>query len=66
MRWRSFAVHIGFPFTPTCDGADRLKEDAEDSVQAFFARFLAKNYLEGLSEERGRFRAFLLAALKIF
>jgi RNA polymerase sigma-70 factor (ECF subfamily) len=42
------------------------KADAEDLVQAFFARFLAKNYLEGLSEERGRFRAFLLAALKNF
>lgn len=42
------------------------KEDAEDLVQAFFARFLAKNYLAGLSEGRGRFRAFLLAALKNF
>ena len=38
------------------------KEDAEDLTQAFFARFLAKNYLEGLSAERGRFRAFLLGA----
>jgi RNA polymerase sigma factor (sigma-70 family) len=42
------------------------KEDAEDSVQSFFARFLAKNYLAGLSAERGRFRAFLLASLKHF
>jgi RNA polymerase sigma-70 factor (ECF subfamily) len=42
------------------------KEDAEDSVQAFFARFLAKNYLEGLNAERGSFRAFLLASLKNF
>jgi len=42
------------------------KPDAEDSVQAFFARFLAKNYLAGLSAERGRFRAFLLASLKHF
>jgi RNA polymerase sigma-70 factor (ECF subfamily) len=42
------------------------KADAEDSVQAFFARFLAKNYLAGLSAERGRFRAFLLASLKNF
>jgi DNA-directed RNA polymerase specialized sigma24 family protein len=42
------------------------KADAEDLVQAFFARFLAKNYLAGLNEERGRFRAFLLAALKNF
>ena len=35
-------------------------------MQAFFARFLKKNYLEGLSAERGRFRAFLLASLKHF
>lgn len=42
------------------------KADAEDLTQAFFARFLAKNYLAGLSAERGRFRAFLLAALKNF
>jgi len=42
------------------------KEDAEDLTQAFFARFLQKNYLLGLSAERGRFRAFLLAALKHF
>jgi RNA polymerase sigma factor (sigma-70 family) len=42
------------------------KEDAEDLTQGFFARFLERNYLEGLSSERGRFRAFLLAALKHF
>jgi RNA polymerase sigma-70 factor (ECF subfamily) len=42
------------------------KEDAEDLTQAFFARFLEKNYLEGLSVERGRFRAFLLASLQHF
>jgi RNA polymerase sigma-70 factor (ECF subfamily) len=42
------------------------KEDAEDLTQAFFERFLEKNYLEGLSAERGKFRAFLLAALKHF
>lgn len=42
------------------------KEDAEDLTQDFFARFLAKNYLAGLAAERGRFRAYLLAALKHF
>jgi RNA polymerase sigma-70 factor (ECF subfamily) len=42
------------------------KHDAEDLTQAFFARFLEKNYLDGLNAERGRFRAFLLAALKHF
>lgn len=42
------------------------REDAEDLTQAFFAKLLEKNYLERLSAERGRFRAFLLAALKHF
>jgi RNA polymerase sigma factor (sigma-70 family) len=42
------------------------KEDAEDLTQAFFARFLEKNYLEKLDSEKGRFRAFLLASLKHF
>jgi RNA polymerase sigma-70 factor (ECF subfamily) len=42
------------------------KEDAEDLTQGFFARFLARNYLEGVSSEKGRFRAFMLAAFKHF
>lgn len=42
------------------------KEDAEDLTQAFFARFLEKNYLAGLDRGRGKFRAFLLASLKHF
>ncbi len=42
------------------------KEDAEDLTQTFFVRFLGKNYFAGLSAERGRFRAYLLAALKHF
>jgi len=42
------------------------REDAEDLSQAFFARFLEKNYLERLDSQKGKFRAFLLAALKHF
>jgi RNA polymerase sigma-70 factor (ECF subfamily) len=42
------------------------REDAEDLAQTFFARLLARNYLEGLRSEKGKFRAFLLAALKHF
>lgn len=42
------------------------KADAEDLAQAFFTCFLAKNYLNGLNAERGKFRAFLLAAAKHF
>ena len=40
--------------------------DAEDLVQAFFRRFLEKNAVREASQQRGRFRSFLLAALKNF
>ncbi len=42
------------------------REDAEDLVQAFFARLLKKNYLEGVTNDGGKFRAFLLVAVKRF
>jgi RNA polymerase sigma-70 factor (ECF subfamily) len=42
------------------------REDAEDLTQSFFAHFLARNDLARLEAERGRFRAYLLAALKHF
>jgi RNA polymerase sigma-70 factor (ECF subfamily) len=42
------------------------REDAEDLTQGFFARLLEKNYLEGISSDKGKFRAFLLVALKRF
>src|SRR6185503_3117238 len=40
--------------------------DAQDLTQEFFARLLAKNYLAVADRERGKFRSFLLAALKHF
>ena len=40
--------------------------DAEDLVQAFFCRFLEKDAVREASQQRGRFRSFLLAALKNF
>ena len=40
--------------------------DAQDLTQEFFARLLAKHYLADADESRGRFRSFLLAALKHF
>lgn len=42
------------------------KEDAEDLTQAFFAKLLERRDFAGLKRENGRFRAFLLAALKNF
>ena len=40
--------------------------DAQDLTQAFFARFLEKNYLAQVDPARGKFRSFLLASLKHF
>jgi RNA polymerase sigma-70 factor (ECF subfamily) len=40
--------------------------DAEDLLQAFFARLMAKDVLRAASQQRGRFRSFLLASLKNF
>jgi RNA polymerase sigma-70 factor (ECF subfamily) len=38
--------------------------DAEDGVQGFFAICLEKNYLASADESKGRFRSFLLMAMK--
>jgi RNA polymerase sigma-70 factor (ECF subfamily) len=41
-------------------------QDAQDLTQAFFARLLQRDYLHAVDREKGRFRSFLLAALKHF
>jgi RNA polymerase sigma-70 factor (ECF subfamily) len=42
------------------------QEAAKDLVQSFFERLLEKDYLKEVNPARGRFRSFLLAALKHF
>ena len=39
-------------------------EDAQDLTQGFFARFVAKESLQDVDRSKGRFRSFLLAAMK--
>jgi len=41
-------------------------EDAQDVTQEFFARLLEGNWLAKADRQRGRFRSFLLAAVKNF
>jgi len=40
--------------------------EAQDLTQEFFARLLQKDFLRGVAPEKGKFRAFLLAACKHF
>jgi len=40
--------------------------DAQDLTQEFFARLLQKDYLRSAAREKGRFRTFLIVALKRF
>ena len=40
--------------------------DAQDLTQEFFARLLAKGWLTAAGQENGRFRSFLLMAMKRF
>jgi RNA polymerase sigma-70 factor (ECF subfamily) len=42
------------------------EETAKDLTQAFFERLLGKDYVKDADPSRGRFRSFLLAALKHF
>ena len=44
----------------------RDPQTAQDLTQEFFARLLAKDSLAGVDRRKGRFRSFLLAALKHF
>ena len=41
-------------------------EDAQDLTQEFFARLLAKDYLKAVDRAKGKFRSFLLTAVKRF
>ncbi len=44
----------------------RGPHDAQDLTQEFFARLLAREWLQAVVRERGQFRTFLLVALKRF
>ena len=42
------------------------REEAQDLIQEFFTRLIEKNSLQGVDRERGKFRTYLLGALKHF
>lgn len=47
-------------------GQAATQDEAEDLTQAFFERFLEKNFLAQADPARGRFRQFLFASVKHF
>ena len=55
-----------YPLYALARGRGHSPPDAEDLVQEFFARLLAKDYLRAADPERGRFRAFLSVAMERF
>ncbi len=55
-----------FPLYAFVRRAGHSAEDAQDLTQEFFLRLLTKNYLAVADRQRGRFRSFLLGAMKHF
>lgn len=55
-----------YPIYSYIRGRGYSAEDAQDLAQAFFERFLEKNYLDSVHAQRGKFRSFLLASVNHF
>jgi RNA polymerase sigma-70 factor (ECF subfamily) len=55
-----------YPLYAYARRAGHAPADAEDLTQSFFARLLEKDYLLSAAREKGKFRTFLLVALKRF
>ena len=55
-----------YPLYAYARRAGHSPADAEDLTQSFFARLLEKDYLQSAAREKGKFRTFLLVALKRF
>jgi RNA polymerase sigma factor (sigma-70 family) len=66
---RSLAIlceNYWFPLYAFVRRAGHSAEDAEDLTQEFFARLLGQRFLTKVDPQIGKFRSFLLAALKHF
>ena len=55
-----------YPLYAYIRGRGYAVEDAQDLTQEFFRRLLARDFLSAVERERGRFRWFLLCAIKRF
>ena len=55
-----------FPLYAQARRLGHAPADAEDLTQEFFARLIARDWLQAVEPDRGRFRTFLLVAFKRF
>jgi RNA polymerase sigma-70 factor (ECF subfamily) len=55
-----------YPLYAYVRGTGHSAEDAQDLTQEFFARLLARDWLRVVLPDKGRFRTFLLVAMKRF
>src|SRR5277367_3907553 len=55
-----------YPLYAFVRGSGHGPEEARDLTQEFFARLLEKKWLADVDPQRGRFRTFLLVAMKRF
>ena len=55
-----------YPLYAYVRGGAYSREDAQDLTQEFFARLLEHNWVGRADREKGRFRSFLLTAMKRF
>ena len=55
-----------FPLYAFVRRAGHSAEDAQDLTQEFFVRLLDKHFLAAADRKKGRFRTFLLTAVKRF
>jgi DNA-directed RNA polymerase specialized sigma24 family protein len=55
-----------YPLYVYIRGSGHTPADAEDLTQEFFAKLISKHYLLSVHQERGKFRWFLLSAVKRF
>ena len=66
---RSLAIlceNYWFPLYAFVRRSGHSAEDSQDLTQEFFVRLLDKNFLAAADRQKGRFRTFLLAAMKHF
>ena len=65
-RWKSFVETYWTPLYTFVRSRGHSVHDAQDLTQSFFAHLIEREIYARADREKGRFRSFLLAALKNF